>query len=72
MKCTHEPREMNGMPIGQYHCPDCGVMVLAGLPHPEICEHSGYPDYAAMCDICSPGWEKELEEANKKLENSNE
>lgn len=23
--------------IGQYHCPDCGAMLVAGLPHPWIC-----------------------------------
>jgi hypothetical protein len=21
------------MPIGMFHCPECGEMVLAGLPH---------------------------------------
>jgi hypothetical protein len=25
-------------PIGMYHCPDCGAMLLAGSPHPSVCE----------------------------------
>jgi hypothetical protein len=33
-ECPHDPRTMAGKPIGMYHCPECGDMVLAGLPHP--------------------------------------
>lgn len=32
--CPHDPRQTFG-PIGMYHCPDCGAMVLAGVPHPS-------------------------------------
>ncbi|MFE3583726.1 hypothetical protein [Streptomyces vinaceus] len=28
-----EPQQLVGAPIGQYHCPHCGAMVLAGVPH---------------------------------------
>ena len=31
--CPHDPRALAGKPIGMYHCPDCGDMVIAGLPH---------------------------------------
>jgi hypothetical protein len=45
-KC--EPTLGSDVPIGMYHCPDCGAMVLAGLPHPELCircvEHK-HPSY---------------------------
>src|SRR5437870_4613097 len=34
MKCPHNPKETTG-PIGMYHCPDCGDMVLAGMDHPD-------------------------------------
>jgi hypothetical protein len=34
MKCEHDPRTESG-PIGQYHCPECGEMVLAGFAHPD-------------------------------------
>lgn len=35
MKCPHDPMELAGQPIGMYHCPECGEMVLAGSPHPD-------------------------------------
>jgi hypothetical protein len=28
-----DPPQLAGQPIGQYHCPWCGSMVLAGIPH---------------------------------------
>lgn len=28
-----EPQQLTGQPIGQYHCPYCGSMVIAGIPH---------------------------------------
>jgi len=34
-----DPQQLVGPPLGQYHCPYCGSMVVAGLPH---------PDYAAL------------------------
>lgn len=32
--CSYDPRALLGQPIGMLHCPECGVMVVAGLPHP--------------------------------------
>lgn len=34
MKCSYKPKLVTG-PIGQFHCPECGQMVLAGAPHPD-------------------------------------
>lgn len=34
MTCTYDPAEMAGAPIGMFHCPECGEMVIAGMPHP--------------------------------------
>ena len=34
--CKHKPELQSG-PIGMYHCPDCGTMVLAGSPHFYLC-----------------------------------
>lgn len=31
--CRHRPEETTGA-IGMYHCPDCGVMVVARVAHP--------------------------------------
>ena len=36
--CAEKPELLKGQPIGQYHCPDCGAMVLAGMEHPDLCE----------------------------------
>lgn len=32
--CDYDPRELAGLPIGQFHCPSCGDMVLGGMEHP--------------------------------------
>jgi len=34
-ECSHDPMSLAGKSIGMYHCPDCGEMVVAGLPHPK-------------------------------------
>lgn len=28
-----EPQQLVGVPLGQYHCPWCGAMVIAGIAH---------------------------------------
>ena len=28
-----EPQQLVGAPLGQYHCPYCGAMVMAGMEH---------------------------------------
>lgn len=33
-----EPQQLVGVPMGQYHCPFCGAMVIAGVPHPDYAE----------------------------------
>jgi hypothetical protein len=33
-----EPQQLAGAPMGQYHCPYCGAMVLAGAPHVDYRE----------------------------------
>ena len=47
-RCNEKPERLLGQPIGQYHCPDCGAMVLAGVPHPTVCQQCAtrtHPDY---------------------------
>ena len=51
--CQEKPEKLIGQPIGQYHCPDCGAMILAGLPHPELCQK--------CLDRNSPGIDKPVE-----------
>lgn len=45
--CTEKPEDTHGA-IGMYHCPDCGAMILAGLPHPLVCARcrdKQHPDF---------------------------
>jgi hypothetical protein len=38
--CPEDPEKLCGQPIGMYHCPDCGCMQVACIPHmcnPELC-----------------------------------
>jgi hypothetical protein len=35
LPCPEDPLLLRGQPIGQYHCPYCGMMVVAGFPHPS-------------------------------------
>jgi len=35
--CDEKPELLANSPIGMYHCPDCGAMVLAGCSHPPLC-----------------------------------
>jgi len=34
-KCPYESERLVGQPLGMLHCPLCGEMVLAGVPHPR-------------------------------------
>lgn len=36
--CNERPERLKGAPLGMYHCPDCGAMVLAGMEHFELCQ----------------------------------
>ena len=31
--CPEDPTLLLGQPIGMYHCPVCGAMQVAGIPH---------------------------------------
>lgn len=46
--CHEDPTKYVGSPMGQYHCPACGCMVVAGMAHPpcgESCRLGlGVPD----------------------------
>lgn len=35
--CAERPETLIHEPLGMYHCPECGAMVVAGLPHPPLC-----------------------------------
>jgi hypothetical protein len=64
MTCAYDPRPLLGQPIGMFHCPECGEMVLAGLPHPTMTEAEADASYAeymrqqdALIDrMCEAAW----------------
>jgi hypothetical protein len=35
--CAEKPEDLRGQPIGMYHCPNCGAMVVAGVAHGPLC-----------------------------------
>ncbi len=40
IECKEKPELLLGKPIGMYHCPECGNMVIAGIVHgPIICNY---------------------------------
>lgn len=47
--CLEKPERLAGQPIGQYHCPYCGMMLIAGLPHDEPDEDN--PDYELLKEL---------------------
>ena len=47
--CPERPELLKGAPIGMYHCPCCGVMLLAGLSHPKVVLYdTGEIDYSYL------------------------
>jgi hypothetical protein len=47
--CDEKPETLLGQPIGMYHCPDCGEMVLVGYEHPYLCKKCKDQLYRNMC-----------------------
>ena len=43
-ECPEDPEALVGQPIGMYHCPDCGEMVVAGCKHPGILEPKDFEE----------------------------
>jgi hypothetical protein len=44
--CSHDPRTREERAIEMYHCPDCGMLVRAGVPHPPVVQRpDGSWDY---------------------------
>lgn len=34
-KCSFDPSALTDIALGMFHCPQCGEMVVAGVPHPD-------------------------------------
>ena len=44
--CPERPEKLIGQPIGQYRCPVCGMMLVAGIPHFPVTDEN--PDIIRM------------------------
>ena len=47
--CTFDPSVINGA-LGMFHCPACGEMQIAGMPHTMILEQSDWDDLHKTLD----------------------
>jgi len=50
--CPYESEHLIGVPLGQFHCELCGLMIVAGVKHPQSPNtiwvgdwDTGYMDY---------------------------
>lgn len=43
LPCPEDPVLLRGQPIGMYHCPYCGMMCVACVPHPSPDESDAEP-----------------------------
>ena len=34
-KCSYDPSPLINVPLGMFHCPKCGEMIIAGMAHPD-------------------------------------
>lgn len=52
--CAEKPETIgSAVPMGMYHCPDCGAMLLAGLQHPDLCKDCQIEKFKE----CPDGWQ---------------
>ena len=49
VKCKEDPTKLKGQPIGMYHCPECGEMLIAGIPHLDY-DNIDYSDVTRKTD----------------------
>lgn len=48
-RCTYDPSGLIGVPLGMFHCPECGEVVIAGMPHPDysLLDEDGPAEFAS-------------------------
>jgi hypothetical protein len=55
--CTFDPRTYAGLPMGMFHCPVCGEMVIAGMAHtPTLTEEEEDAMGDEMADVMLRLW----------------
>lgn len=51
-QCSYDPKYVKKS-WGLFHCPECGMLVQAGLPHPKL-NYSFTAEENKLCEICDP------------------
>ncbi len=51
-QCPFDPSIYNDVPLGMFHCPLCGEMVIAGMPHPDYSNHLEELSKMVTCGNC--------------------
>ena len=47
-QCSFDPSVYVNVPLGMFHCPECGEMVIAGMAHPDYSEDESAPTMLAL------------------------
>lgn len=55
-QCPFDPTAYANLPLGMFHCPLCGDMVIAGMAHPEPFDDDA--DYQAYMASLADGAEE--------------
>lgn len=53
--CPYDPRPLQGLPLGMFHCPTCGCMILAGVQHPPCDPADCWLGSQGGVDLGDPG-----------------
>ncbi len=48
LECPTKPEKLVKVPLGMFHCPLCGMMVVAGVPHPLVYVNEEPEAYTAI------------------------
>lgn len=46
--CTYDSEKLKNTPMGMFHCPQCGMMLLADLEHPKFIYYLIEEDFGCM------------------------
>jgi hypothetical protein len=68
MKCRFDPSTDIDIALGQFHCPHCGEMILAGFPHPPSINDLIFNDEAlSLAELSSWAMMGKREEKLKRV-----
>lgn len=68
MKCEFDPSSLVGVPLGMFHCPLCGEMVVAGMVHPTYAEYDEDEYGTVAVGDVTPDRFQDIEQNSKPLD----